>query len=41
MPAGSREIQEATEYSVRTFFGWVTNAEDLATALNAAERSAS
>lgn len=41
MPAGSWEIQKATEYNVRTFFGWVTNAEDLATALNAAERSAS
>ncbi len=36
MPAGSREIQAATEYNVRTFFGWVTTSEDLATALRAA-----
>jgi ureidoacrylate peracid hydrolase len=33
MPAGSRAIQEATEYNVRTFFGWVANSEDLVTAL--------
>ena len=33
MPAGSREIQEATLYNVRTFFGWVTSAEEVATAL--------
>ena len=33
MPAGSRAIQEATEYNVRTFFGWVTNSEDLVTVL--------
>ena len=35
MPAGSKEVHEATLYNVRTFFGWVTNAEDLATALTA------
>lgn len=33
MPAGSRLIQEATEYNVRTFFGWVANSEDLVTVL--------
>lgn len=33
MPAGSAEIQRATLYNVKTFFGWVTNAEDVATAL--------
>jgi ureidoacrylate peracid hydrolase len=33
MPAGSREIQAATEYNVRTFFGWVATSEDVATAL--------
>lgn len=33
MPAGSRAIQEATEYNVRTFFGWVANSEDLVTVL--------
>ena len=33
MPAGSVAIQEATEYNVRTFFGWVANSEDVATAL--------
>ena len=33
MPAGSRAIQEATEFNVRTFFGWVTNSEDLVTVL--------
>lgn len=33
MPAGSREIQMATEYNVRTFFGWVANSEDVATVL--------
>jgi ureidoacrylate peracid hydrolase len=36
MPAGSQEIHDATLYNVRTFFGWVTNAEDLVTALRAA-----
>jgi ureidoacrylate peracid hydrolase len=36
MPAGSPQIHEATLYNVRTFFGWVTNAEDLVTALRAA-----
>lgn len=33
MPAGSAEIQRATVYNVQTFFGWVSNAEDVATAL--------
>jgi ureidoacrylate peracid hydrolase len=33
MPAGSREIQAATEYNVRNFFGWVATAEDVATSL--------
>ena len=33
MPAGSAAIQEATEYNVRTFFGWVANSEDLVTLL--------
>ena len=33
MPAGSAEIQNATVYNVRTFFGWVTSAEEVATAL--------
>lgn len=33
MPAGPPEVQFATEFNVRTFFGWVTDAEDLATAL--------
>jgi ureidoacrylate peracid hydrolase len=33
MPAGSAEIQRATVYNVGTFFGWVTKAEDVATAL--------
>jgi ureidoacrylate peracid hydrolase len=33
MPAGSAEIQRATLYNVTTFFGWVTNSEDVATAL--------
>lgn len=33
MPAGPPAIQQATEYNVRTFFGWVTTSEDLATAL--------
>jgi ureidoacrylate peracid hydrolase len=33
MPAGSAEIQRATVYNVSTFFGWVTTAEDVATAL--------
>lgn len=39
MPAGSAEIQRATLYNVSTFFGWVTNAEDVTTALRAAEPS--
>jgi ureidoacrylate peracid hydrolase len=33
MPAGSAEIQRATVYNVRTFFGWVTTSEDVATVL--------
>jgi len=33
MPAGPPEIHNATLYNVRTFFGWVTKAEDVATAL--------
>ena len=33
MAAGSKEIQDATVYNVRTFFGWVTNSEDLTTVL--------
>ena len=36
MPAGSRAIQEATEYNVRTFFGWVATSEDVATSLRTA-----
>jgi ureidoacrylate peracid hydrolase len=33
MPAGAPEIHYATLYNVRTFFGWVTTAEDVATAI--------
>jgi ureidoacrylate peracid hydrolase len=33
MPAGPPEIQSSTIYNVSTFFGWVTTAEDVATAL--------
>jgi ureidoacrylate peracid hydrolase len=36
MPAGSAEIQRATLYNVSKFFGWVTTAEDVATALREA-----
>lgn len=36
MPAGSAEIQRATVYNVSKFFGWVTSAEDVATALRGA-----
>lgn len=36
MAAGPDEIQRATLYNVRTFFGWVTTAEDLATSLRSA-----
>ena len=39
MPAGSAEIQRATIYNVSTFFGWVTTAEDVATALSGARSS--
>jgi ureidoacrylate peracid hydrolase len=35
MPAGSAEIQRATIYNVQTFFGWVSTAEEVATALSA------
>lgn len=37
MPAGSEEIQRATLYNVRTFFGWVTNSEELVTVLRASD----
>ena len=33
MAAGPAEIQRATVYNVRTFFGWVAASEDVATAL--------
>lgn len=33
MPAGSQAIQAATDYNVRTFFGWVAQSEDVATVL--------
>ena len=33
MAAGPPEIQAATLYNVKTFFGWVANSEDVATAL--------
>jgi len=33
MPAGSADIQKATLYNVKTFFGWIANSEDVATAL--------
>jgi ureidoacrylate peracid hydrolase len=36
MAAGSAEIQNATVYNVKTFFGWVANSEDVATALKTA-----
>jgi ureidoacrylate peracid hydrolase len=36
MQAGPPEIQLATVYNVSTFFGWVTTAEDVATALSGA-----
>ncbi len=39
MPAGSADIQMATVYNVKTFFGWVTNAEDVAAALRSTTRS--
>lgn len=34
MPAGSVDIQKATEFNVRTFFGWVAHSEDVATMLS-------
>jgi len=34
MPAGAPEIHQATLYNVRTFFGWVTTAEDVASAID-------
>lgn len=36
MPAGSPAIQAATVYNVASFFGWVAQAEDLATSLRSA-----
>jgi ureidoacrylate peracid hydrolase len=36
MPAGSAEIQKATVFNVQTFFGWVANSEEVATALREA-----
>lgn len=33
MPAGAPEIHQSTLYNVRTFFGWVTTAEAVATAI--------
>jgi hypothetical protein len=36
MPAGPAHIQKATEFNVETFFGWVANSEDVATALSEA-----
>lgn len=36
MPAGSADIHRATVYNVKTFFGWVANSEDVATALREA-----
>lgn len=41
MPAGPPAIQAATVYNVAGFFGWVTSAEDLATAMRAAPLPAS
>jgi len=38
MPAGSADIQKATLYNVKTFFGWITKAEDVATALREATK---
>ena len=35
MAAGPAEIQAASVYNVKTFFGWVAGAEDVATALKA------
>jgi ureidoacrylate peracid hydrolase len=35
MPGGPPEIQQATIYNVETFFGWVTTADEVATALTA------
>ena len=37
MAAGPPEIHRATIYNVKTFFGWVTNAEDTATVLREAK----
>lgn len=36
MAAGPDEIQRATLYNVRTFFGWVTTSEDVTTSLRSA-----
>jgi ureidoacrylate peracid hydrolase len=40
MPAGPPDIQKATVYNVTTFFGWVANSEDVATALRDAHQPA-
>jgi ureidoacrylate peracid hydrolase len=36
MPAGSAEIQRATVYNVKTFFGWTTSSKEVATVLDTA-----
>src|SRR5437870_11731138 len=36
MAAGPAEIQAATLYNVKTFFGWIASSEDVATALKGA-----
>ena len=38
MPAGPPEIQRATVYNVTTFFGWVSSAKEVASALQDARR---
>ena len=38
MPAGSADIQKATVYNVKTFFGWIATSEDVATALREATK---
>ena len=39
MPAGSPQVHQATLYNVRTFFGWTSTAEEVATALAEARAS--
>ena len=39
MPAGSPEIQRATVYNVTTFFGWVTTAREVVSALRPIKRA--